>query len=158
MSEAVIQRPSSELEKAGIRDRIGEIEAIAKTLPQLEIEVRHHFSKGVYAREMRVPQGAVVIGKIHRFENFNILSQGKVTVVSIDGRMTVEAPFHFVASPGAKRVFFAHTDAVWTVMHGTDEKDLEKIEEIFIAKDYQDLETLTEREVNEIKEAIKCHG
>lgn len=109
----------------------------------------HHFSKDVYAREMQVPKGSVVVGKIHKFENLNILSKGEVSIFSIDGVMRVKAPFTFVASSGAKRVFVVHEDAVWTVIHGTAEKDLDKIEAQFIAKDYEELLPVRE---------LKCLG
>ena len=118
-------------EKALSGDHKGEV---------VDIPIVHHFSKDVYAREMRAPKGAIVIGKIHKYQNLNILSQGEVSIVSIDGIMRVKAPFTFVASPGAKRVFFVHEDAVWTVIHGTSETDVDKIEEKFIAKSYEELE------------------
>ena len=116
------------------------------TVP-IEVPIHHHFSKDVYAREMRVPKGAVIVGKIHKFQNLNILSQGEVSVISIDGVMRVKAPYTFVASPGAQRVFYMHEDTVWTVVHGTDETDVEKIEEKFIAKSYE-----------ELGEEVKCLG
>lgn len=114
----------------------------------IEIPITHHFSKSVYAREMRVPKGSLIIGKIHKFENLNILSSGEVSVLSIDGVIRVKAPFTIVASPGAKRVFFAHEDSVWTTIHGTDDKDLDKIENEFIAKTYADVPQLAERSKN----------
>ncbi len=103
--------------------------------PQVEIPVSHYFSKGVYAREMRQPAGTIVAGKIHKFENLCIVSQGECSVISIDGPMRIKAPFTFVSQPGTQRLIWAHTDLVWTVIHGTDEKDLEKIEEEFISKE-----------------------
>jgi len=111
-----------------------EIEALSRT--QIDVPISHHFSKGVYAREMRLAAGSVVVGKIHKHENLCIISQGECSVISKDGVIRVKAPFTFVASAGAKRVILAHSDLVWTVIHGTDETDLEKIEDEFIAKTY----------------------
>jgi hypothetical protein len=114
-------------------------EIAADSSKNLEIEPKHHFSKGVYAREISIPKGSLIVGKIHKFENFNILSQGELSIISIDGCVRVKAPYTVVSSPGVKRLAFAHEDSVWTTVHGTEEKDVEKIEEIFIAKKYEDV-------------------
>jgi hypothetical protein len=105
----------------------------------IEIPINHHFSKGVYGREMVMPKGAFIVGKIHKHHNLNILSSGEVSVLSIDGVKRVKAPFTFVGSPGAKRVIYAHEEATWTVIHGTDLTEVDKIEEEFIAKDYSEV-------------------
>lgn len=123
-----------------LREAIGMIESKIKEFPQLEVPIKHHFSKGVYAREMFLQKGAVITGAIHRYANLNILSQGEVSFVSIDGEVRAKAPYSWVASPGTKRVIYAHEDTVWTTIHGTDETDLAKIEDIFIANDYGGLE------------------
>lgn len=106
---------------------------------KVDVPVEHHFSKDVYAREIRVPKGTLLMGKIHKFQNLNILSSGEVSVLSIDGVKRVKAPFTFVASPGAKRLFFMHEDTVWTTIHGTGETDIDKIEDEFIAKSYDEV-------------------
>lgn len=100
--------------------------------------ITHHFSKGVYGREMFIPKGVVLIGEIHKYSQFNIMSKGDLSVVVGDEVHRLKAPCSFVAPPGAKRVMYAHEDSIWTVIHGTDETDLEKIEAHFIAKDEQD--------------------
>jgi hypothetical protein len=133
------------LSEAELKDVIANVEqAMIETVkcdPSLEVKVpvSHHFSKGVYAREIRIPKGSFIVGKIHKFENLNILSKGRISILSIDGVQTVEAPFTVVSSPGVKRVAYAHEDCVWTTIHGTDEKDVDKIEEVFIAKSYDEV-------------------
>jgi len=124
-----------------LRDKIAGFEKkLFELKGQIEIPIEHHFGKGVYAREMKMPAGSVLVGKIHKFENINILSAGEVSILSQDGGMLqVKAPFTLVAKAGAKRVFYAHSDVVWTVMHGTNETDLEKIENEFIAKNYNEI-------------------
>lgn len=146
----------SGLSKQEIRELIADVEKIISQGEQLEVPIAHHFSKGVYGREMTLPEGALIVGKIHKFENLNILSKGKVSVLSIDGVKTVEAPFTFVGSVGAKRVIYAHSEVVWTTIHGTDERDLEKIEECFIAKNYDEV---NEPKIIDIKQEDKpCLG
>lgn len=127
------------LSKPEVRELISRLEETLKDGEQIEVPIQHHFSKGVYAREMSLPKGSIVVGKIHKFQSLNILSQGEVSVYSQDGYIRVKAPYTFVSSPGAKRVIVAHEDIVWTTIHGTDEKDVEKIEDEFIAKTYEEL-------------------
>lgn len=135
-----------ELDLTKIQSKIGSLEDQMKKLQQIEIKVTHHFSKGVYAREIFIPKGSIVVGKIHKHQNLNIMSSGKGSIVSIDGVKIVEAPYTVVSSPGVKRAFYAYEDTVWTTIHGTDETDLEKIEETFIAKTYQEVVMLDDKD------------
>lgn len=130
----------SGMTKPELRDFIQDVEnRLMQETVTTEIPVEHRFSKGVYAREIKIPAGTLLVGKIHKFENLNILSQGEITVLSVDGLHRVKAPFTVVSTPGVKRLAYAHTDCVWTTIHGTDEKDLDKIEETFIAKTYDEV-------------------
>lgn len=117
-----------------LRGKVLKLEHAMQAMEQIDIPIKHYFSQGVYAREMTVPKGATVVGKIHKYEQLNILSAGEVSVVTDEGVQRVKAPFTLVAPPGAKRAFYAHEDSVWTVIHGTEERDVEKIELQFIAQ------------------------
>lgn len=116
------------------RDKIFLAEAHMRELPQLELKVVHYFSNGVYARELHIPAGTILTGEIHKFENLNILSEGEISVSTEDGIKRVRAPFTVVSPPGTKRIAYAHTDCIWTTIHGTFEHDLNVIEKTFIAK------------------------
>lgn len=120
------------------RIKVTEFENILKKYPQLELKVIHHFSKGVYARELHIPAGVILTGEIHKFTNLNILSKGRIQVLTENGMQEVEAPFTVVSPAGTKRVARALTDCVWTTIHGTDETDLNIIEKTFIAKSEED--------------------
>ena len=129
-----------------VRDFITSFEGYLKTLPQEELPLIHHFSKGVYARELHIPKGCMLTGKIHKFENLNILSKGDISILSQDGVMRVKAPFTVVSSPGVKRLAYAHEDCVWTTILGTDSKDHSQISEEFTTDDYS------------LVEGFKCHS
>lgn len=124
----------NDLTPALLRAKVYQAEAVMKTLPQVEMPVTHHFSEGVYARELFIPKDTILTGKIHKFSQLNILSQGEISVLTEDGVKRVKAPFHIVSPPGTKRIAYAHEDCVWTTIHGTYEKDVDKIEEHFIAQ------------------------
>jgi hypothetical protein len=117
------------------RSKVLGIEEEMRKYPQLDLPVRHHFSQGVYARELFIPKGTLLTGQIHKYEQLNIMSKGELSVL-VDGEWKrCRAPFHVVSPPGTKRIAYAHEDTVWTTIHGTDERDLVKIEAHYIAHD-----------------------
>ena len=119
-------------------EKVYELEALMKLQPQLQLKVVNYFSHGVYARELHIPAGTMLTGEIHKLENLNILSQGDISVLTERGMVRVQAPFTVVSPPGTKRIALAHTDCIWTTIHGTFEKDLNVIEKYFIAKSEQE--------------------
>lgn len=122
----------------GIRDKTFAMEAMLKQMPQTDLKVKHHFSKGVYARELIIPADVTLVGEIHKFENLNILSQGSMLVSTENGVVQVDAPFTIVSPPGTKRVAYTITECVWTTIHGTEERDIETIKNHFIAANEQE--------------------
>lgn len=105
------------LTTAPTRDQIARLEAHMLEAPQLPIEPIHHFSEGIYAREITIPAGTLLTGKIHSTEHLNIVSKGRIAVWTEDGMKVVEAPCTIVSRPGTKRVGLALTDTVWTTIH-----------------------------------------
>lgn len=124
-------------ENGNLRDKVSAAEEYMKLQPQVDIEVKHYFSHGVYAREITIPAGTVLTGEIHKFENLNILSRGEMSVLTESGMQRVSAPFTVVSPPGTKRIAYAHTECVWTTIHGTFITDVEEIKNQFIAADEQ---------------------
>lgn len=122
------------------REKIMAMErAIQENLEPVTFTVVHHFSPGVYARELHIPAGTILTGKIHLTRHLNIISAGTIEIFCPDkGQFTVSAPFTFVSDPGTKRVGYAWTDTVWTTIHPTDETDPDEIERQIIAQDFDD--------------------
>lgn len=127
--------PLEQLPPVPTREQIVALEDEMRKLPQMELPPVHHFAKGIYARELRIPAGTLLTGKVHRTEHLNILSAGEITVWTEDGMKRVSAPFTIVSRPGTKRVGFAHTDCVWTTIHRSDETDLEALEAELVEPD-----------------------
>lgn len=115
--------------------------AMLKHLPPGEAPVTHHFADGVYGREMFIPAGTMLTGKIHRFATLNVLAQGEIEVTTPDGMRRLKAPAVFVSPPGCKKVGYALTDVVWINVHPTEETDLAKIEAHFIVPELPLLES-----------------
>lgn len=102
--------------------------------------VQHHFAPGAYGREMTIPAGLVVVGKIHKHAHINVISKGRVQVFTEqDGVLELAAPCTFVSSPGTKRVVHVLEETVWTTVHVTDKTDLAEIEREVIATDFSEV-------------------
>lgn len=94
----------------------------------------HRFAPGVYAREITMPAGFVILGKQHRTTHFNIISKGTVSFwMQGEPVRKVSAPYTFVSGPGIRKVLYIHEETVWTTIHVTDETDPEKLEALLIA-------------------------
>lgn len=117
-----------------MREKVHAAEAVMRELPQLKLTPKHHFAKGTYGRELFIPKDACVTGKIHKYSQLNVLMSGDLSVLTEEGVIRVTPPFAIVSPPGTKRIVYAHEDSIWLTVHGTNETDLEKIEETFIAQ------------------------
>jgi hypothetical protein len=131
------------------KDILGNIYALEEAMlkmQQAEIETINHFADGVYCREMRAPKGSIIVGKMHKFQHINIISKGSIAVATQFGAKIITAPATIISEPGIKRVGLVLEDVVWTTIHPnpTDENDLEKLEELFIAKTIADVPNIKE--------------
>ena len=112
---------------------VNALEIEMRKMPQLDLPIKHYFSPGIYARELFIPAGTWLTGKVHKFEHLNIMSQGDMSVLTENGMKRVQAPFTIVSPAGTKRIAFAHTDTVWTTICATEETNLDKIENLLVA-------------------------
>lgn len=91
----------------------------------------HHFPDKLYAREIFMPAGSIVVSRVHRFDNPFFIMRGKVTVLSEnEGRVIYEAPHHGITRPGTRRLLLVHEDTVWVTVHPNPEniRDVETLE------------------------------
>ena len=139
----IAEMPREEIRAAIVRMQ-GSIVESGETTDLEYFPVRHVFAPGCYAREMTIPEGQVIFGKIHRHAHVNVISLGRVMVLSEFGLECREAPCTFTSQPGIKRVVYALESTVWTTLHVTDETDLAKIEEEIIVPDYSMIEVQAE--------------
>lgn len=130
------------VERTDTREKIVRLQSAMTEMEQIECEVKHIFAPGVYAREIFMPAGAVVVGKIHKHRHVNIISKGKAEVITEFGKVMIEAPCTFVSEVGTKRAVHVLEDMIWTTIHPTEETDLEKIEDHVIAKSYDEIVAL----------------
>lgn len=115
--------------------------------------VKHSFSDGLYMREMFIPKGTVIVGKIHNHSHPSFLLKGDITVYSEDkGEQRLRAPKYFVSPAGVKRVGYAHEDTIWITIHLNEEnsKDLKKLEKEITSDSYEEFEKFLDYKGNKI--------
>ena len=152
-----VANPQNALEKVEFREKILTVQnGLEKMIENGEAQdampdcvVTHHFAPiddkygcCTYARQMFIPKGTLIIGKIHRHQHLNFILQGKVSVATEFGKKYFEAPCTFVSEVGLKRAVFAEEDTIWTTIHLTQyssEADLDKIEDEVIAPTYKEI-------------------
>ena len=110
--------------------------------------LKHSFAPGIYVREIFIPKGVTIVGKIHKHEYPNFLMRGEVLVTTEQGgKEHLKAPLSMISPAGTKRAVLALEDTVWITCHATDETDLDKIEEYVIAKSYKELPNKVKEEL-----------
>lgn len=107
-----------------------------KHLAPVECPLKHYFAPGVYIREIFMPAGAYIIGKIHKTEHFNIVQTGRLSLINEDGTRTeIVAPYTFVSKAGVQKALIIHEDTTWSCIHLTEERSLEALEAQLIEHD-----------------------
>jgi len=96
----------------------------------------HYHTHGIYARELFIPAGTVMVSKLHKLPRLCIILSGDVSFTTEYGSRRVVGPHTEVFPSGSRVALFTHEDTVWTAIHGTHETDLEILEENLIAKDH----------------------
>ena len=117
----------------GLRE-IMRLQQSMSELPQFELPVQHHFTAGAYGRQLFVPAGVMLVGKLHRTEHF-LLVVGDVEIINGAQRERVTGIRVMNTKPGTKRAIYAHADSTLFTFHVTDLKDVEAIEEEIIEPD-----------------------
>jgi quercetin dioxygenase-like cupin family protein len=120
---------------------------IPNTLPDCKLThtyapIDENYGCGTYARQMFIPKGTLIIGKIHRHQHLNFIMQGKVSVSTEFGPKFFTAPCVFVSEVGLKRAVIAEEDTIWVTVHITKhlgEENLDKMEEEIISPTYQEI-------------------
>ena len=99
------------------REAIGALEQEMAKHPQVEQPLTHHFTDGLYAREIFNPKGCLIITQRHKEHNFSFILRGRLIVITDEGRKELAAPAFFETKPGTKRVLYSVEDTVFVTVH-----------------------------------------
>lgn len=102
-----------------------------------ELEVKHTFLDGMYVRELFIPKGTLLVGKIHKQACVNIVSKGDISILTETGSARVKAGYSVASPAGIQKLGFAHEDTVFVNVFRTDETDPEKIEQAIAWDSYE---------------------
>ena len=102
---------------------------------EIDLNIVHHFSSGVYAKQMELPAGHFAITHKHTFDHMSILAKGMVNVTCDGVQETHHAPDVVTIKAGVAHKIHALTDSVWFCVHQTDETDPAKIDHTLIEGD-----------------------
>lgn len=113
----------------------------AKDLPQIDIPVNHYIHGGMYGREITIPKGSIITGQIYKFDHFDIMISGDITVSTDSGETKRLTGFNmFKGMSGKKRAGYAHEDTHWITFHPFDGVDGDQIQDFITADTFDELD------------------
>ena len=125
------------------RAQVIQFHELVEKMPQCtDRPLEHFFAHRVYVRQLKTPAGVVSVSKIHRFSQVNFLLQGRVSIKTPEGVVERIAPCIWTSPPGAKSVTYFHEDTVWASAHGTDETDIDLLEQELICKTFEEFDKM----------------
>ncbi|THF64465.1 hypothetical protein E6O51_03165 [Pseudothauera rhizosphaerae] len=110
--------------------KVRRLERITSAMPQVEIDTRHLFHAGMYARTIHIPAGVCLTGALIKRATLLIFS-GRATVFA-GGEVIDLIGYHVIpASAHRKQVFLAHEDTDLTMIFPTEAGTVEAAEAEF---------------------------
>ncbi len=134
---------------APTREKIQKLQETMLPIQSEQPKPSHFFAPGMYLRELVVPAGMLMVGKIHKHEHFLLVLKGRAEVISEFGRMVVEAGHISISPAGVKRVVLALEDTQFVTVHvnKNDSQDLAVIESEHIDQEILELGAPTQQEI-----------
>ena len=141
----IIEQPPKQIVNVNLRKVIAAIEAKIKAMPgalgEDPFPLKHSFAKGVYVREIRIPKGYFVVGKLHKDTYLNCILSGDMSVLTEEGVKRIKGPCWNIAPEGTKRFGYSHEDTVWVTAHANPDeiRDIPTLESMIHARDYDEI-------------------
>ncbi len=111
-------------------DKVRELEAITRELPQVEIATDHVLHGGMYARTICIPAGVLLTGVFIRVPTV-LVFEGNATVNAGDEPVTLVGYHVLAASAHRRQAFVAHADTRLTMVFATQAKSVAEAEAEF---------------------------
>ena len=110
------------------------------------MNIVHHFSSGVYAKETFIPAGQILIQHRHNFDHLSILASGSVELIVDNVKSIVHAPACLTISANKHHGVKSLTNVVWYCVHATNCTDTEELDDVLI----------TNSNANEAQKLVQC--
>lgn len=99
-------------------------------VPQVDCPLTHRFTPGLYAREIFMPAGTLVVSRQHKTEHPYVVLSGEVMVfVPGVGVQTLRAGHVGITKAGTRRALYITEDCRWVTFHPTTETDLDRLQD-----------------------------
>lgn len=134
---------SNEVSNSQVREMLMECERAILSRPQTPLDITHHFSDGIYYREMLLEAGTVATGAVHLTEH-RMISIGDIELW--DGKETLRLTgYHtFISKAGTKRMAYAHADTILISLHPTDETDPIQLRKDLVCESFEEYDEWTQ--------------
>lgn len=83
-------------------------------------ETKHHFAKGIYAKESFIPADSMVMQHNHTYDHISILAVGSVELVVDDVKTVIHGPACLTIEAKKHHGIKALTDTVWYCIHASN--------------------------------------
>jgi len=148
------------------RVKLNKLELLMNSCEQVDVPVKHRFSGGIYAREIVIPKGTLLVGRIHKFDHFDMMISGDILVSTDTGEHKRLSGLNIMeGKSGKKRAGYALEDTHWITFHNVEERDPEEMYEHITCGSFEELDKFNkdlsnalkqyEEEENILKEAAK---
>jgi quercetin dioxygenase-like cupin family protein len=85
------------------------------------VDVKHYKVGAVYAKQVHIKAGKVLVGHEHTYDHMSILASGKVEV-TVDGETTLYVgPFAIGIAAYKKHIISAISNSLWYCVHAVPE-------------------------------------
>lgn len=101
---------------------------------EVDLGTKHHFSDGVYAKEMHLPAGYKAYSHSHAYSHLSLLATGVAVVRTDEGSKTYYAPACIEIVAHTNHEITALEDVTWYCIHATTETDETKVDQVIIGE------------------------
>ena len=128
------------------RKELHNLQMSLASMPQLQAEAKHRFCGNVYLRELEIPEGSLVLGKIHKHEHFVILAEGACRINTDQGMQDIIAPHIWISKAGDKRALYTYEHCTFLTVHEnpSGNEDIESLEDSIVEQDLEGFKYLGE--------------
>lgn len=113
-----------------VNERIELVESAMLELDQVEIPVKESYANGMYTRQIMIPRGTLLTGRVHMFPYVDIMLAGDIEVATPDGIKHMTGWNVLQGFAGRKRIGYAWEDTYWATVHRTDQFEPGAMEEL----------------------------
>lgn len=99
--------------------------------------VTHNFTDNSYIREITIPAGVIIVGKIHTHAHMNIVS-GDCDVLTPVRKLTVVKHKTFESYAGEMKIVITKTPVTWSAIHSATTRDVVALEQEHTTDNYSE--------------------